>query len=109
MHSTHMDTQTHIHRGTHHNTFTCTHYVTRTRTRTAALYMRAQAASDRGPAYSHEDAGDANGRLLLQFLTDLIYCDMTLLSGIICSIGIHYPSTQAEPQQHSQSNSFSMN
>ena len=46
-----------------------------------------QGAADRGPSYLHMSNEDGDGRVLLKFLTDLIYCDMTLVCGVISAIG----------------------
>ena len=50
-------------------------------------HVLAQRAVDRGPAYLHMSTEEGEGRVLLKFLTDLIYCDMILLSGVISAIG----------------------
>lgn len=44
-------------------------------------------AGDRGPSYLHASDEQDSGRELLMFLTDLMYCDLSLLSRILCSIG----------------------
>ena len=51
------------------------------------LYMLVQAISERGCPYVHMRVEEGDGRVLLKFLTDLIYCEIILLSGIIASIG----------------------
>ena len=53
----------------------------------ACPHVLAQIAIDRGPAYLHMSVEDGDGRVLLKFLTDLIYCDMILLSCVISAIG----------------------
>ena len=50
-----------------------------------AMHTLAQVASDRGPPYLHMRTTDIHGQNA--FLADLIYSDMTLLSGIICCLG----------------------
>jgi len=44
-------------------------------------------AGDRGPSYLHASDEDGHGRELLKFLTDLMYCDLSLLTRILCAIG----------------------
>ena len=56
-----------------------------------------QSISDRGCPYIHMSVEEGQGRVLLKFLTDLIYCDTFLLSGVICSIGDHDPVDITSP------------
>ena len=56
-----------------------------------------QIVSDRGCPYMHMSAKKGQGRVLLKFLTDLIYCDSYLLSGILCSIGDRAPVDITSP------------
>ena len=51
------------------------------------VYALVQEISDRGCPYLHLGVEAGDGRVLLKFLTDLLYCDIILFSSIICSIG----------------------
>ena len=57
----------------------------------AHIRILVQELSDRGCPYMHMTVVEGQGRVLLKFLTDLIYCDTFLLSGVICSIGACAP------------------
>ena len=57
----------------------------------AHMYILVQSISNRGCPYIHMSVAEGQNRVLLKFLTDLIYCDSILLSSVICSIGDRAP------------------
>ena len=52
-----------------------------------------KSAGDRGPSYLHASDEHETGAELMTFLTDLMYCDLSLLSRILCAIGARPTTT----------------